>query len=645
MPQLLGGGTSTAAGGAGATGVSRTAATATAAAAATAAAGASDEEDAGSDDDGTYDISSFICPLSAEIMEDPCCTLADGLSYDRRAIREWFEQGHVLSPVTGLRCLLNAARKLELGAPRSERELAQLTALSLCPNHALRNVVEDSLRRVPELRTRYATLAAPLRMPIRLRRELRGHKTTVSFVAAFGGPPTAALQAATSMVDQGGALSSVSQTGSRSTPASCTQAAAAAAAANGHEGEPSPPPPLFQPCQRFVLSGAYNELKVWDTHAADARHACVRSAEHTKASQMQRGVSVGWVQACALFGGGGGGGGDDAAAPPPPAAAAGTADGDESPAAGSSDGSASDSSPRTPRGARAGGRDFAYARTKQSCDPLAMAQRDVEALGMRALVAHRIGQWEHCLKVWSVGRLQCEATLTGHKSTVTCCCVREGGRGGVGAAGGTLGLSGSEDRTVRVWDLGRSGGGGGGGAAAASYACLRTLTATAKVSSIAPSADHGHVAVGCRDGSVGTWDIETGARLLAFTGHESAVTCIASGVFDVNGREYLLSGDGDGELHLWDLRTALPICALAQQHDAKLTCCSLFQGKFAFCGSADGSSTVWNLLTGKCVKRVDAHAKGVTCAALHPNNKSVVTGGIDRIVKIWGVQDEVVALV
>ena len=195
---------------------------------------------------------------------------------------------------------------------------------------------------------------------------------------------------------------------------------------------------------------------------------------------------------------------------------------------------------------------------------------------------------------------------------------------------------------------GGGGGGRGGGGVAASYACLRTLKmggATAKVSSIAPSADHGHVAVGCRDGSVGTWDIETGARLLAFTGHESAVTCIASGVFDVNGREYLLSGDGDGELHLWDLRTALPICALAQQHDAKLTCCSLFQGKFAFCGSADGSSTVWNLLTGKCVKRVEAHAKGVTCAALHPNNKSVVTGGIDRIVKIWGVQDEVVALV
>ena len=42
---------------------------------------------------------SFLCPISRELMRDPV-TLADGHSYERENIEQWFS-AHNTSPITG----------------------------------------------------------------------------------------------------------------------------------------------------------------------------------------------------------------------------------------------------------------------------------------------------------------------------------------------------------------------------------------------------------------------------------------------------------------------------------------------------------------------------------------------------------------
>jgi hypothetical protein len=42
----------------------------------------------------------FLCPLTLSLMEDPVST-ADGQTYERKAIQEWFDRGHKESPLTG----------------------------------------------------------------------------------------------------------------------------------------------------------------------------------------------------------------------------------------------------------------------------------------------------------------------------------------------------------------------------------------------------------------------------------------------------------------------------------------------------------------------------------------------------------------
>ena len=67
----------------------------------------------------------YLCPITMDPMEDPCIA-ADGHSYERRAIKDWFARGNNTSPKTG----------------------ARLDDTWLFPNHALKSAIQDFLEEV-----------------------------------------------------------------------------------------------------------------------------------------------------------------------------------------------------------------------------------------------------------------------------------------------------------------------------------------------------------------------------------------------------------------------------------------------------------------------------------------------------------------
>jgi WD40 repeat protein len=99
-------------------------------------------------------------------------------------------------------------------------------------------------------------------------------------------------------------------------------------------------------------------------------------------------------------------------------------------------------------------------------------------------------------------------------------------------------LSGSDDHTVRMWDVASGG------------ELLVFQGHTAGVNSVAFSPDGNIALSGCSDKTVRLWDLESGKELRVFEGHTAQVNSVA---FSLNG-QFALSGSSDNTICLWELR-------------------------------------------------------------------------------------------
>jgi WD40 repeat protein len=100
-----------------------------------------------------------------------------------------------------------------------------------------------------------------------------------------------------------------------------------------------------------------------------------------------------------------------------------------------------------------------------------------------------------------------------------------------------LAISGSRDKTLRVWNLN-------------SGKCLKILEGhTGPVNSVALSADGCWALSGSDDTTIRLWDVNSGLCLKTFAGHAQIVTSVA---FSEDGR-WALSGSCDKSLRIWEL--------------------------------------------------------------------------------------------
>jgi WD40 repeat protein len=173
--------------------------------------------------------------------------------------------------------------------------------------------------------------------------------------------------------------------------------------------------------------------------------------------------------------------------------------------------------------------------------------------GSRALS----GSFDKSVRLWDLNTRQELRRLDGHTGPVLAVAVSPDGQ---------RALSGGLDKTVRLWDLNTG-------------QELRRLQGFGGVTCVAFSPDGKRIAVGCGfekvthtvknepgqpqtasmrwertgkwDDRLTVWDTETGRKLYALVGHPDEVTCLA---FTPDG-ERLLSGSFDKTVSLWDLKT------------------------------------------------------------------------------------------
>ncbi|EDR06794.1 uncharacterized protein LACBIDRAFT_299673 [Laccaria bicolor S238N-H82] len=228
------------------------------------------------------------------------------------------------------------------------------------------------------------------------------------------------------------------------------------------------------------------------------------------------------------------------------------------------------------------------------------------------------GSGDKTVRVWDAQTGQSVMDpLKGHDNWVTSVAFSPDGRHIV---------SGSRDKTVRVWD------------AQTGQSVMDPLKGHDDcVTSVAFSPDGRHIVSGSRDKTVRVWDAQTGQSVMdPLKGHDNWVTSVA---FSPDGR-HIVSGSRDKTVRVWDAQTGQSVMDPLKGHDSWVTSVAFSpDGRHIVSGSSDKTVRVWDAQTGQSVMDpLKGHDDWVTSVAFSPDGRHIVSGSRDKTVRVWDAQ-------
>lgn len=254
---------------------------------------------------------------------------------------------------------------------------------------------------------------------------------------------------------------------------------------------------------------------------------------------------------------------------------------------------------------------------------------------------------------------RCDRTLQGHSYTVSSVAMSPDGQ---------YIVSGSEDRTIKVWSL-RTG------------ECVRTLSGSSgNVSSVAVTPDSQYIVSSGLDKDIRIWSMQTGEcvrtlhgdsefgyRVVVSPDGRHIVSCSVDSIFKSSikvwcvqtgecvrtlyeGHEdvycvavspddqHVASGSGEDSVKVWSMRTGEHVHRLQWHLDRVYSVAMSPDGQYVVSGSRDRSVKVWSLQNGQCVHTLEGHSKVVSSVCVSPDGQHVLSGSVDCTIKVWSMQ-------
>ena len=152
---------------------------------------------------------------------------------------------------------------------------------------------------------------------------------------------------------------------------------------------------------------------------------------------------------------------------------------------------------------------------------------------------------------------------------------------------------------------------------------------------VAVTPDGRHVVSGSDDNTLRVWDLATGETKTTLQGHTSSVNAVA---VTPDGR-HVVSGSADHTLRVWDLATGETKTTL-QGHTSSVNAVAVTpDGRHVVSGSGDNTLRVWDLATGKTKTTLQGHTSWVNAVAVTPDGRHVVSGSDDHTLRVWDLKD------
>ena len=157
---------------------------------------------------------------------------------------------------------------------------------------------------------------------------------------------------------------------------------------------------------------------------------------------------------------------------------------------------------------------------------------------------------------------------------------------------------------------------------------------TGSVQAVAWSLDGTKVASGSNDRTVQVWDASNGKLFLTYEGHSSSVYGLA---WSPNGTRIASGAYQAGAVQVWDASNGklLFIYKGHTKDDSVFTVVWSPDGTRMASSSSDNTAQVWDASNGRLLLTCGGHAKNVNSVAWSPDGRYIVSGSEDKTVQVW----------
>lgn len=203
-------------------------------------------------------------------------------------------------------------------------------------------------------------------------------------------------------------------------------------------------------------------------------------------------------------------------------------------------------------------------------------------------------------------------------------------------------LTGSQDRTIKLWDIPTS----KDGKSKAPKALWTRRAHDKDINAIDVSHDDSLFASASQDKTVRIWSLQTGEGIGLLKGHKRGVWSVrfapstvsgsvVGGEEGAKGGRLVVTGSGDKTIKLWSLTDYSCLKTFEGHTNSVLKTLWLSAGLQVASSAGDGLVKVWDVRKGECVTTLDNHEDRVWALTLHRNDSTLVSGAGDSVITFW----------